>query len=64
MDILQQLSEEFKLHLEQITNTVTMLDEGKTIPFIARYRKEKTGSLDDQTLHALSDRLQYLRKLE
>ena len=64
MDILQQLAEEFHLRQEQVNNTVTMLDDGKTIPFIARYRKEMTGSLDDQTLHALNERLNYLRKLE
>lgn len=64
MDILQQLAEEFKLRQEQVNNTVAMLDDGKTIPFIARYRKEVTGSLDDQTLHALNERLSYLRKLE
>lgn len=64
MDIFVQLAEEFKLRPEQITQTVALLDDGKTVPFIARYRKEQTGSLDDQTLHALSDRLNYLRKLE
>lgn len=64
MDIFAQLAEEFKLRPEQITQTVALLDDGKTVPFIARYRKEQTGSLDDQTLHALSDRLNYLRKLE
>lgn len=64
MDILKQLAEEFRLRQEQVTNTVAMLDDGKTIPFIARYRKEVTGSLDDQTLHALNERLNYLRKLE
>ena len=64
MDILKQLAEEFKLREEQVTHAVALLDDGKTVPFIARYRKEQTGSLDDQTLHALSDRLNYLRKLE
>lgn len=64
MDIYLQLAEEFKLRPEQITQTVALLDDGKTVPFIARYRKEQTGSLDDQTLHAISDRLNYLRKLE
>lgn len=64
MDILAQLAEEFKLRQEQVSNAVALLDDGKTVPFIARYRKEQTGSLDDQTLHALSDRLNYLRKLE
>lgn len=64
MDILATLVQEFHLRAEQITNTVGLMDEGCTIPFIARYRKEKTGSLDDQTLHAISDRLHYLRNLE
>ncbi len=64
MDILKQIAEELKLRPEQVTNAVALLDDGKTVPFIARYRKEQTGSLDDQTLHALSDRLNYLRKLE
>ncbi len=64
MDIIQQLAEEFRLRPEQVEQTVALMDDGKTIPFIARYRKEVTGSLDDQTLHALHDRLQYLRKLE
>lgn len=64
MDILEQLAAEFKLRKEQVTHAVALLDDGKTVPFIARYRKEQTGSLDDQTLHALNDRLNYLRKLE
>ncbi|MBR4199793.1 MAG: RNA-binding transcriptional accessory protein [Oscillospiraceae bacterium] len=64
MDIFAQLAEEFKLRPVQVENAVALLDDGKTVPFIARYRKEATGSLDDQTLHALSDRLNYLRKLE
>ena len=64
MDILQQLAEELKLRKEQVTQAVALLDDGKTVPFIARYRKEQTGSLDDQTLHTLSERLNYLRRLE
>ncbi len=64
MDILKQIAEELKLRPEQVQHAVALLDDGKTIPFIARYRKEQTGSLDDQTLHTLSDRLTYLRKLE
>ena len=64
MDIFAQLAEELRLRPEQVENAVALLDDGKTVPFIARYRKEATGSLDDQTLHALSDRLNYLRKLE
>ncbi len=64
MDINKKLAEEFKLRQEQVDNTVTLIDEGKTIPFIARYRKELTGSLDDQILRELNDRLSYLRNLE
>lgn len=64
MDILKQIAEEMQLRPEQVEQAAALLDDGKTVPFIARYRKEQTGSLDDQTLHALSDRLNYLRKLE
>lgn len=64
MDINKTLAEEFKLRQEQVDNTVSLIDEGKTIPFIARYRKELTGSLDDQVIRELSDRLNYLRNLE
>ncbi|MDE6710170.1 MAG: hypothetical protein K2J76_06760, partial [Oscillospiraceae bacterium] len=48
MNINKILATEFKLRQEQIDNTVSLIDDGKTIPFIARYRKELTGSLDDQ----------------
>ncbi len=64
MDIILKLSEEFKLRDEQVKNTVNLIDEGNTIPFIARYRKEVTGNLDDQLLRELFDRLEYLRNLE
>ena len=64
MDILKQIAQELSLREEQVASAVALLDDGKTIPFIARYRKEVTGSLDDQTLHALNERLNYLRKLE
>ncbi|MCQ2417818.1 MAG: RNA-binding transcriptional accessory protein [Oscillospiraceae bacterium] len=64
MDIIKQIAEELKLREEQVTEAVALLDDGKTVPFIARYRKEKTGSMDDQTLHILNERLNYLRKLE
>ena len=64
MDIVKTLAEEFNLKEEQIVNTVALIDEGNTIPFISRYRKEVTGSLDDATLRDLNDRLQYLRKLD
>ncbi|MBE6844278.1 MAG: RNA-binding transcriptional accessory protein [Ruminococcus sp.] len=64
MDINKTLADEFKLRQEQVDNTIELLDDGKTIPFIARYRKELTGSLDDQVIRELSDRLNYLRNLE
>ncbi len=64
MDIIKQLTDEFSLKAFQVENTVKLIDEGNTIPFIARYRKEVTGSLDDQILRELSDRLSYLRNME
>ena len=64
MDINKTLAKEFGLRQEQVENTVELIDDGKTIPFIARYRKELTGSLDDQILRDLNDRLVYLRNLE
>lgn len=64
MDINQQLAEEFKIRREQVDNTVKLIDDGNTIPFIARYRKEATGALDDQLLRELDERLSYLRNLE
>lgn len=64
MDILKQLAEEFKIRNTQVENTVKLIDEGNTIPFISRYRKEMTGGLDDQLLRELSERLTYLRNLE
>lgn len=64
MDILKQLELEFSLKPWQVKNTVDLIDDGNTIPFIARYRKEATGSLDDQLLRELNDRLSYLRNLE
>ena len=64
MDILQKLTNEFSLKPWQVENTVKLIDDGNTIPFIARYRKEVTGSLDDQLLRNLSERLTYLRNME
>ena len=64
MDINRTLAQEFGLRQEQVDNTVALIDDDKTIPFIARYRKELTGSLDDQILRELYDRLMYLRNLE
>ena len=64
MNINERLAEEFKLRLEQVEKTVELIDEGNTIPFIARYRKEVTGSLDDAVLRDLNDRLNFLRNIE
>lgn len=64
MNIIETLANEFGVKIHQIENTVKLLDDGNTIPFIARYRKEATGSLDDQILRSISDRLDYLRSLE
>lgn len=64
MDINQQLADEFKIRKDQVDNTVKLIDDGNTIPFIARYRKEATGALDDQLLRELDERLAYLRNLE
>jgi len=63
MDIQTQLTQEFKLKPFQTENFIKLIDEGNTIPFIARYRKELTGSLDDQILREMFDRLTYLRNL-
>lgn len=64
MNILKKLQTEFNLKPQQTENTVKLIDEGCTIPFIARYRKEMTGSLDDQLLRELYDKLIYLRNLD
>ena len=65
MDILKKLTEEFpSIREDRAKNIIDLIDEGNTIPFIARYRKEMTGSCDDQVLREFSDRLTYLRNLE
>ena len=64
MNINEQLAKELGIKLEQVDATVKLIDEGNTIPFIARYRKEVTGSLNDEVLRNLYDRLTYLRNLE
>lgn len=64
MDIIKTLAEEFKIRQNQVENTIRLIDEGNTIPFIARYRKEMTGSLDDVILRELNERLNYLRNLD
>jgi len=63
MDILKQLSAELNLPTARVTAAVQLIDEGNTIPFISRYRKEHTGNMDDQTLRALDERLKALRNL-
>ena len=64
MNIIEILSKEFNLTKLHTTNILALIDDGNTIPFIARYRKEMTGSCDDQVLRELNDRLTYLRNLE
>lgn len=64
MDIALTLASEFKLRQSQVENVIRLIDDGCTIPFIARYRKEATGSLDDQVLRELGERLSYLRSLD
>ena len=64
MDIVKKLAGEFAVRESQVTATVQLIDEGNTIPFIARYRKEATGGLNDVVLRRLHERLQYLRGLE
>ena len=62
--IIQTIAGEFNIKPVQVENTVKLIDEGNTIPFIARYRKEVTGNLSDEILRDLNDRLNYLRNLE
>ena len=64
MDIIGIITQEFSLKRWQVENTAALIDDGNTIPFIARYRKEAHGTLDDQTLREISERLEYLRNLE
>ena len=64
MNIIEALAKELNLKVEQVEKTVALIDEGNTIPFIARYRKEVTGSLDDTVLRTLEERLNYLRNIE
>lgn len=64
MDLFKLLQAEFNLKTFQVENAIKLIDEGNTIPFIARYRKELTGSMDDQLLREFYDRLMYLRNLE
>ena len=60
----EQLAKELNLPLKNVEGAIALIDGGNTIPFIARYRKEATGAMDDQVLRSLGDRLQYLRGLD
>ncbi|HBR29480.1 MAG TPA: RNA-binding transcriptional accessory protein, partial [Firmicutes bacterium] len=64
MDLTKQLASELGFGLEQLNRTIKLFDEGNTLPFIARYRKEVTGGLDEEQLRRLEERLTYLRNLE
>ena len=64
INILQLIAQELNVQPRQVVATVALLDEGSTVPFISRYRKEVTGGLDDTQLRNLDERLRYLRELE
>ena len=63
MDVIQRIAEELSVNTKQVIAAVALLDEGATVPFISRYRKEATGGLDDTQLRLLEERLNYLREL-
>jgi protein Tex len=63
-NINRQIAEELGIREQQVEATVALLDGGATVPFVARYRKEVTGALDDAQLRTLEERLNYLRELE
>ena len=62
--IVEIIAQELKIKQSQVESTIKLIDEGNTIPFIARYRKEATGGLSDELLRNLGERLTYLRNLE
>ena len=64
MNIIQKIAEDLSLKKMQVEAAVQLLDEGNTVPFIARYRKEATHGLNDEELRSLEEKLQYLRNLE
>ena len=64
MDIIGKIAEELKIRVTQVEAAVNLIDEGNTIPFIARYRKEATGSLDDEKLRELGEKLEFYRALD
>ena len=64
MDYSTKLAKEFSMRVDHSANIIALIDDGNTIPFIARYRKEQTGSTNDQVLRDFADRLKYLRSLD
>ena len=64
MDVIQKIAEELQVKSQQVNAAVALLDEGATVPFIARYRKERTGEMDEVQLRDLFDRHAYLQELE
>ena len=64
VNIEERLSKELDISLKHVQNVIGLLDEGNTVPFIARYRKEQTGSMTDEVLRKFSERLTYLKKLK
>jgi len=64
MNIAQRIADELGVRLQQVDAAIQLLDEGSTVPFISRYRKEVTGALDDTQLRTLEERLIYLRELD
>ena len=64
VNIEERLSKELDISLKHVQNVIGLLDEGNTVPFIARYRKERTGGLTDEVLRKFNERLTYLRNLE
>ncbi|HQH33476.1 MAG TPA: Tex-like N-terminal domain-containing protein, partial [Petrotogaceae bacterium] len=64
MDILKLISEEMTLKFHQVQNTVTMLEEGDTVPFISRYRKERTGNLNEEEIRKIEELFKYYTNLE
>ncbi|MEG2584591.1 MAG: Tex-like N-terminal domain-containing protein, partial [Oscillospiraceae bacterium] len=64
MNIPQKIAEELNLQQWQVDNTIALIDEGNSIPFISRYRKEATGELNDEVLREFGERLEYLRNMQ
>ena len=64
LDIIKFVAEELKINKNQVENTVNLLDEGATIPFISRYRKEVTGNLNEEQIRDISEKVTYVRNLE